>query len=107
MIMLGDDASGQTVDLPVGQAIELRLAENPTSGFRWRVAGDGKPACDVVIDAFESGGTRPGAGGEHVWRFEGKSVGECDIELRYGRAWQRTAPSASERVFTVHVRVRR
>ncbi len=37
MIVVDQSASGQTLDLPVGQVIELRLAENPTTGFRWTV----------------------------------------------------------------------
>jgi hypothetical protein len=36
LIMLDQTAAGQTVDVSVGQAIELRLPENPSTGFRSR-----------------------------------------------------------------------
>jgi predicted secreted protein len=50
MISVDQNFNGQTVDLPVGQVMELRLAENPTTGYRWTFVRDGKPVCVVVAD---------------------------------------------------------
>ena len=40
--------SGQTLDLPFGQVMELRLAENPTTGYRWTFLSNGEPSCVVL-----------------------------------------------------------
>ena len=42
MLIIGASDAGQTVELPVGQTMELRLEENPTTGFRWNVEASGR-----------------------------------------------------------------
>ncbi|MEJ0017360.1 MAG: protease inhibitor I42 family protein [Acetobacteraceae bacterium] len=102
MIVVDQSASGQTLDLPVGQVIELRLAENPTTGFRWTVVANGAPACVVLSDRFESPSGPPGKGGEHLWEIKGVRIGECDIALQYRRSFEPDAPGGA---FALHVRV--
>ena len=65
MISVDQNFDGQTVDLPVGQVMELRLAENPTTGYRWTFVANGKPVCVVVADRYERPSGPPGQGGEH------------------------------------------
>jgi inhibitor of cysteine peptidase len=98
----GESFNGQTVDVSVGQTIEVRLQENPTTGFRWRLASDGGPACRIIDDALNAPAGPPGRGGEHKWTFEAIRTGECDIELRYARPWEGSEPG---KIFTLHVRV--
>ena len=104
MITIDQAQSGHTVDLPVGQVMELRLAENPTTGYRWAFTDKCEPACVVVGDRFERPAGPPGAGGQHVWQIKGASPGVCDIAMQYRRSFQRDAPAQS---FTLHVRVTR
>ncbi len=104
MLSIDEGFLGRTVDLAMGQVMELRLEENPTTGFRWSVVSDGAPACEVVASRFQAKGTAPGRGGEHAWQFRAVRAGECDIELLYRRAWDQSAEPA--RVFKVRVRVR-
>lgn len=104
MLAIDATSAGQTLTLPVGQVLELRLAENPTTGFRWRFSSDGEPACRVVADSFEKGAEGlPGAGGTHVWTIKGVQAGTCEIALRYDRSWNAEAPPG--RSFGVQVRV--
>jgi inhibitor of cysteine peptidase len=102
MIVVDQNYAGQTVDLPVGQVMELRLAENPTTGYRWAFVTNGAPACVVVSDQFESPNGPLGRGGAHSWRIQGALAGECHITMRYDRSFQPDAPVES---FTLHVRV--
>ena len=61
--MLVDDGyAGKTVDLPIGQVIELRLAENPTTGFKWSFVSKGEPACKIIGDSYHAPGGPPGLG---------------------------------------------
>ena len=102
MIVIDQNNSGQTIDLPIGQVMELRLAENPTTGYRWTVVADGAPACVVVGDRCERPAGPPGQGGEHTWQIQGALVGECRIAMQYGRSFQ---PNSAAQSFALHVRV--
>ena len=83
--------------------MELRLAENPTTGYRWNFVANGAPACMVLGDRFDHPpGGPPGQGGEHTWQIKGVTIGECDIAMRYGRSFQ---PEAAGKSFALHVRV--
>ena len=104
MVVVDQGQSGQTVNLPLGQVIELRLAENPTTGYRWAFVTDGAPACAVVGDRFESGSATPGQGGEHSWTIKGVQPGTCGIAMQYRRSFQ---PDAPARLFELQVGVTR
>ena len=50
MLQIRPNDAGRTVDLPVGEIAELRLAEKPGTGFRWRVEETGFRFCLVAAD---------------------------------------------------------
>ncbi len=109
MRVVNESFANQTVVLPVGQVLEVRLAENPTTGFRWQVAAAGDPACVLVEDVAEHGSGPPGRGGEHAWRFRAARPGESEITLHYRRPWESgeggEAGAPPARSFTLRVRV--
>jgi inhibitor of cysteine peptidase len=95
--------NGQTVDLTVGETIEIRLRENPTTGFRWQLMGGDHAVCTMTSDTFKREAGPPGHGGEHSWVFEAARSGGCDIEFRYQRPW--ADPASSEQTFRIHIQV--
>jgi predicted secreted protein len=103
MQTVDERADGRRIDLPLGEVLEIRLEENPTTGFRWHLAAGGGPACVASGDSFEAAGRRPGQGGQHVWRFRAAKPGEAAIELHYARAWQPGEPAG--RRFGLRLRV--
>ncbi|HTS91966.1 MAG TPA: protease inhibitor I42 family protein [Stellaceae bacterium] len=102
MLLVDETFSAQTVELPVGQVMELRLKENPTSGFRWEFAEDGKPYCALVGDTYAGGGA-PGAGGEHKWQMRAVQLGTCELRLFYRRSFEPNASPAQS--FILYVKV--
>ncbi len=107
MLEIAEALAGQTVKMSVGQVVELRLKENPTTGFRWQFRRNGEPACRIREDFLETDAptqpARPGQGGTHVWRLEGVQVGVCDLVLVYVRAWE--ADQTPARSFDVRINV--
>ncbi|MDR3531946.1 MAG: protease inhibitor I42 family protein [Rhodopila sp.] len=99
----GESSNGQTIDLVVGQRIEIRLPENPTTGFRWQLMTNDGAVCAAISDVFEEPAGPPGRGGEHSWMFAAAQPGECDIELRYRRRW--AVSVEHDRTFRIHIRV--
>jgi inhibitor of cysteine peptidase len=104
--VLGESDNGKTADIAPGEMVEIRLPDNPTTGFKWVVASPSQPVCEVLPDSEYRPPERPvpGAPGERVWRVRATRSGICDIELHYLRPWQ-PAGAAAKR-FTLHVRVR-
>jgi inhibitor of cysteine peptidase len=81
--------------------IELRLPENPTTGFRWQLMENAGAVCGVTSDEFEAPPGAPGAGGQHSWLIEATRPGDCVFELRYRRRWGE--PPEPEQTFRVHI----
>jgi inhibitor of cysteine peptidase len=102
-LQLDESVNGHEVSRRVHQYLELSLAENPTTGFRWQMQLDGSPACTLRSDtnaAPAEGGV--GKGGTHRFLFEAVRSGTCQIRLVYSRSWEAKAP---DRTLEFRVRV--
>jgi predicted secreted protein len=84
-IVLTQANNGTTVSANAGDVIVVRLTENPTTGYRWEVAGGASPSADD----FAPAGGGQGAAGERVLRFAAAS-GPIALVLR--RAWEADKP---------------
>lgn len=97
-------ADGSEVALAAGDEFEVALAENPTTGFRWRVAADGSPACALASDDFRAPAeSRPGQGGRRVLSFRAERAGQGEIKLFSARAG--SSAETAGHTFTLRVRV--
>ncbi len=95
---------GETVQLRAGEILEVRLIENPTTGFRWTVERDNEGIVDLVSSVYSPGlPSTPGAGGERVFTFEGKRAGVSRLRLRLSRPWE--GESKGSEVFDLTVEV--
>ena len=103
MLHLDESYNGREIELGAGEEFELRLHENPTTGFRWRLASDGAPACILQSDFFETANGRPGQGGTHYWRFKTAQEGLGNIDLVYRRSFEQN--ETSTRRFKLLVRI--
>lgn len=108
MIQLDESFDGRTVTVRVGERIELALAENASTGYRWsaRPARSlaSSPALREIDETFAAPGQRsgmPGAPGIRRFCFEAVTAGSADLEFEYRRAWQPSAQAAR----TFHLRV--
>jgi hypothetical protein len=103
MIVVDQTQAGQTIDLPIGQVIELRLAENPTTGYRWVFVLDGAPACLVISDRYQRPNGPPGRGvsihGRSRQSRSARAISPCSmpaasnrtllqVHLRFMCAWR-------------------
>ena len=85
-LVLDLTASGQTVALAAGQTLELRLAENPTTGYRWSVHASG--GLQALGDAHVPGGPLPGAAGERRLRWCSPGEATHELLLLHQREWE-------------------
>jgi inhibitor of cysteine peptidase len=100
-----ESQSNALLEVACGDAVEVRLTENATTGFRWRIKAAGSPALDLEDDRTVPGAkNRPGAGGARRLRFRAASAGSATIELAYGRRVPANAEPA--KTFVLRIRVR-
>jgi inhibitor of cysteine peptidase len=105
MPIVGEDQDGHTIDVPVGQTIEISLPENATTGFRWDITSNGEPTLRLLHDDRQAPArAQPGAGGMHRWQWQAQQAGAGDVALAYRRHWE--AKAAPARVFKIHVRAK-
>lgn len=79
-------ASPQTVAR--NDEVVLRLAENPTTGYRWEVSVSGVGELALVADTFVAGAGIPGAGGQRVLRYVCRGSGNVQLEAIKRRPWE-------------------
>ena len=105
-MLIDESHNGKTVDIPIGDTIEIRLPENASTGFRWNVTSRCESILAMTSDRREPpASSARGAPGQHQWQLQATAAGECDFELAYQRPWDGDVPPG--RSFKLHVRVKR
>jgi inhibitor of cysteine peptidase len=97
-------ADGSKLVVRVGDQLELHLAENPTTGYRWLVDESGGQALESGTAEFRRGGSVPGAGGTRVFHFVAAAIGTGVVRLRRVRRPGDPAVDAADR-FTLAISV--
>ena len=91
-----DSRNGGEVELPVGEEIEVELAENPTTGYRWHLDMPEAAGLVCVEDTFQRSGDALGASGRRRWRFRANHEGVTRIQFAYRRSWERSPTKTFE-----------
>jgi inhibitor of cysteine peptidase len=87
-VELTETDSGTERAVPVGEELEVRLDENRTTGFRWRLA-DLPEGVALVDEGYESPSPgRPGQGGTRCFRLRPTAAGEHVVAATLGRSWE-------------------
>ena len=97
-IVVGEGHNGAALSAKPGDTLVVRLAENPTTGFRWAVTQAAAGVLQPLSDDFEAGGTAPGAGGARVLRYRVSATGEASLALQLARPWEANAPRSTFQV---------
>jgi predicted secreted protein len=103
MMPVDEASNGQTVELVVGETLDVHLFENRVTGFRWTIVSSGEPVVDVARDSYEAAAGPPGRPGTHTWQLRAARPGEGHFELAYRRPWEGEQPPA--RSFSLVLRV--
>ncbi|HZT29181.1 MAG TPA: protease inhibitor I42 family protein [Bryobacteraceae bacterium] len=96
--------SGGSVELAVGDVLEIHLAETPTTGYLWKVHEIDPPALTFHGSRFVSGGPAPGRGGTRILTFEGVAPGRAVLRLKHYRQWAGDSSIIDRFELTVSVR---
>jgi inhibitor of cysteine peptidase len=104
-VKVGEEANGQTIELSVGQKLEIQLAGNPTTGFNWEVSETDESIIKQSGEAgYKSDSNLIGSGGMFKYTFEAVQPGTTTIKLIYHRSWEKDIPPEQEFTITVEVK---
>jgi inhibitor of cysteine peptidase len=81
-----DDGGRATVH--VGDTLELRLAENATTGYRWETEASLANILAPVDASASYPNAAVGSGGVAIFHFRAVAPGQGDLSLRYWRTWE-------------------
>lgn len=97
--------NNRTAELRVGERLDVRLLENPTTGFSWAVDENDRRLLALENTAYappvEAGFI--GARGQRTFSFTARQPGDVTLKLKYWRIWEGDG-SVAER-FTVTLRI--
>jgi inhibitor of cysteine peptidase len=100
-VKAGEKADGTTVAASVGDVVQLSLAENPTTGYAWKLElSDGlkQQKTDYVPD--DKSGELAGSGGVRTWWIEVTAAGDHTVKGVYERSWE---PNPEDQTYTLTI----
>ena len=85
---LNEIDNGKTFEIDRGGLILIRLAESPTTGYRWKVNAVDDQRITLHDSKFNPG-TGIGGGGVSTFAFKAESPGKTVIRLQLERPWEK------------------
>jgi len=96
--------SGGTFPLALGAVIQIRLAENPTTGYQWNLSiTSGLVLLNETYLPDDPTGKLVGSGGTHVWFIQAAREGEQGVSAFYARPWEPAGPGVTFFTLTLPV----
>jgi inhibitor of cysteine peptidase len=88
-ISLGAEDAGRRIELSKGHTLDVSLASNPTTGYRWEAKDlDEEILRQIGEPEFEPQSKLVGAPGVEVLRFQAVDAGRTTLNLVYRRSWE-------------------
>ena len=82
-----------TVNIRVGNTLEIALEGNPTTGYTWEIAPDSEALLSQQGEAeFKSASSALGSGGIITLRFKAMQPGNMKLKLIYHRTFEPNVP---------------
>ncbi len=83
--------TGRTVQEALGETFNIRLQENPTTGYSWNLStSDGLSTSRDEYIPSQTGGQMVGGGGIHSFYLRATKQGEQKVTGEYRRPWMRS-----------------
>ena len=90
--LLNQKQVARAVTLRVGDFLQVSLASNASTGFRWapdmEISDPGVLAQTGHEAVGPAQGSGPGASGREVWVLQAMSAGKATVTTGYGRPWE-------------------
>lgn len=101
MLAIDHTQNNGTAEVHVGDSIQVQLAENATTGYRWHLKSFGDPALRVIDNSFAASQGGYGGGGMRHWTFMADHPAVVPLCFELKRSWE---PQAAE-IFKISIGV--
>lgn len=91
LLLAAPSVAAGTLRLRPGATTTLRLPENPSTGYSWRLdaaASSGLDHVALVDGGHRRGQNMPGAPGLRLWTIRALSPGTATLRFVYQRPWE-------------------
>lgn len=97
-----ENNNGSTVELVTGDTFQIKLNENPTTGYQWTL--ETTRGLEIMSDNYSSSASGLiGAGGIHEWDIKATASGTQKVSAVYSRSWENLTGSEQRFVLTAEV----
>lgn len=105
-VRLSEKDASTTVEMYIGDILEVMLKGNPTTGYMWEVASvDASILRQVGETKFKADSKALGSGGKIIMRFKAAGAGQTFLRLIYHRTFEENIPPV--KAFEVTIVVKR
>ena len=102
---LNENDSGKTVEIVVGDEVDIILPGNPTTGYAWELIPLDLNVLSRVKTAFFANNKMMGSGGVEVITLHAVAAGKSEVKLIYHRSFEHNV--APLRTFEVTVIIKK
>lgn len=103
-VALTREQNGRVVVVKVGDAISVRLPENPTTGYSWAIDSLDATRLEAGAASYHGEGVGLGAGGVRTWALGARAPGKTRIELKRWRHWEGDASVVERFAVTLDIK---
>lgn len=80
--------NGKKVQAQKGDVIEVKLAENSTSGYLWKIKSLDEKHLNYIEEKNEISNEAPGAGGVRIFSIKVIEKGVTELQFSLGNQWE-------------------
>ena len=104
-VKLTEADSGKTIEMKIGDCLNIVLEGNPTTGYIWEESSRTAPYLkQYKRQDFIPQSRLIGAGGKCTFHYKAAAKGTKELKLVYHRPWEKKVPPL--KVFNVKVKVK-
>ena len=103
MLSLTEIDNGRTVDVRLGDMVQVTLPENATTGYRWAIDRYDEEFIEVLKSEPHYTENTIGVGGTIAFTFQARKVGTGEVVLKNWRHWEGDSSVTSRFRFRLRV----
>lgn len=101
---LSESDSGKTVEVGVGDELEIVLPGTPTTGYVWEASSPDSNVLKLGKADFITDNKAVGSGGMEVIRFHALAAGKSEVKLIFHRPFEHNVPPSKTFEVTVIIK---
>jgi inhibitor of cysteine peptidase len=103
LMKLTENDSGKTVELRIGDDLEIVLSANPTTGYVWEASSLDSTVLELDKTDFIAGEKVIGSSGMDVIKLHAISEGKTELTFIYHRPFEKNKPPSKTFNITVFI----